>query len=149
MGIPEMWDPESETGDMEPMPRTFYLGSLTQKPGPGTLDLPPRTLYVRLYMWEPGPNIFTSNTGPIVRNPYINTTFSQYAIQQRSLVVSNRQLHKSLQHDRSIDYAIESILVYLPFRPFFVHVLNSQTGLDLDNLFVMKEVYAIDFLILS
>ena len=75
-----MWDPESETGDMEPMPRTFYLGSLTQKPGPGTLDLPPRTLYVRLYMWEPGPNIFTSNTGPIVRNPYINTTFSQYAI---------------------------------------------------------------------
>ena len=55
LGIPENRDPGLIRG--------------TQDPGPGTWDRGP-------YIWEPGPNTFTWNAGPILNNPYNNTTFS-------------------------------------------------------------------------
>ena len=61
------WGPGPKTLHLEP--ETRDLGPSTQVSSPGTRDLGP-------YMWEPVSNNFTWNAGPILRNPYINTTFS-------------------------------------------------------------------------
>ena len=49
-----------------------------REPGPlcGTRNQEPSIWDPGPYMWEPGPNTFTQNAGPILRNTYINTTFS-------------------------------------------------------------------------
>ena len=52
----------SRTRDLSPGTRDLYVGCGTWDPGP--------------YMWEPGPDTFTWNAGPILRNSYLNTTFS-------------------------------------------------------------------------
>ena len=66
LGIPENLDPGLIRG--------------TQDPGPGTWDPLPGTEDRGPYIWEPGPNTFTWNAGPILNNPYNNTTFSECAV---------------------------------------------------------------------
>ena len=59
---PETRDSGHETHTWGPGLGILHLGLFTWEPGP--------------YFCEPGPNTFTWNAGPILRNPYINTTFS-------------------------------------------------------------------------
>ena len=85
---PRTWD--SGPGTREP-----YMGSWTRNPPPETLSEPgtftwesgpralhlgPFTLDLGPYMWEPEPPTFMRKAGPILGNPYINTTFSQFAV---------------------------------------------------------------------
>ena len=99
IAMPKNWDPGSGT-------LTWDLSPEIRSPGP--------------YMWEPGPNTYlhVERGTHYIRKPYINTTFSYFAVQQRSLVVSNRQLHKFVEHDRRIDYVNTNIIVFLSFWLF-------------------------------
>ena len=61
----------------------LYWHTRKVAPGTHTWDPEPETLHVGpfiwdpgLYMREPGLNLFKWNAGPMLKNPYINTTFS-------------------------------------------------------------------------
>ena len=112
------WDLGSRIHGWDPGP-----GTLIWDPRPGILHLGPFTWDLGPCMWEPGPNTFTCNAGPVLRNPYINTTlFLLMCSLVAQLSCFKQIVHKFLQHYKRIDCAIKNMIVYLPFWLFFVHI---------------------------
>lgn len=148
------------TGKLGPGIRDSGPWIHTWDPGPGALHLGPRTRDSQagpraqgpgplLAIRELGHKTFACSAGPILSNPYINTTFSSCAVQQHSVVVSNRQLHKFVQYDRAIHYANKNIIVYLPFWLFSYIFKNHKLVKVWATLLQEKMSLLFTFLILS